>query len=214
MVEFRIRGNLRFLSHAETMKMFQRASVRAGLNVAHTQGFNPRPRMSLPLPRSVGVEADGELFAFVVEFEGDDAALCELESKIEASLSAELTEGCTISSVGTVRGGKTPQADCASYCLTIARQYRTDELENRIRDLLNAETVVVRRAGSKGSPAKELDVRRFVKSVETGDRGVSVECRITSAGSIRTEEILELLGLKPEWLEGPVKRTSVKWRQG
>ncbi|MBN2271219.1 MAG: DUF2344 domain-containing protein, partial [Sedimentisphaerales bacterium] len=63
LLKFRIWGNLRFLSHAETMKVFQRACARAGLDVAHTEGFNPRPRLSLPLPRSVGVESDEELLA-------------------------------------------------------------------------------------------------------------------------------------------------------
>ena len=52
---------MRFLSHAETMRLFQRACVRAGVKVAYSQGYNPHQRMSLVLPRSVGVESDDEL---------------------------------------------------------------------------------------------------------------------------------------------------------
>jgi hypothetical protein len=60
-VRFRIGGALRFLSHAETSRVFQRACARAGIPVKYSAGFNPHPKLSLPLPRSVGVESDDEL---------------------------------------------------------------------------------------------------------------------------------------------------------
>ncbi|MBW7991664.1 MAG: DUF2344 domain-containing protein, partial [Planctomycetes bacterium] len=54
-IKFRIGGPLRFISHAQTLSVFQRACVRAGIEIRYSQGFNPRPRLSLPLPRPVGV---------------------------------------------------------------------------------------------------------------------------------------------------------------
>ena len=62
-MKFRIGRSLRFLSHAETLSLFQRACVRAGIDLCYSQGFNPRPKLSLPLPRPVGVESDDELLA-------------------------------------------------------------------------------------------------------------------------------------------------------
>jgi hypothetical protein len=41
---------------------------------------------------------------------------------------------------------------------------------------------------------------------------VSVECEISLAGSVRVEEILELLGLDVEKLGRPIERTDVQWR--
>ena len=35
--------------------------IRAGIEVRYSEGFNPRIKMSLPFPRSVGIEADDEL---------------------------------------------------------------------------------------------------------------------------------------------------------
>ena len=58
---FSIRGDLRFLSHTETVNMFIRAFARSGLQVAHSKGFNPRMKLSVAVPRSVGIEADNEL---------------------------------------------------------------------------------------------------------------------------------------------------------
>ena len=65
-IKFKIGGNLRFLSHAQTLMVFRRACIRAGIKIQYSQGFNPRPRLSLPLPRPVGVASDDELLCLRV----------------------------------------------------------------------------------------------------------------------------------------------------
>lgn len=195
------------------MKVFQRACVRGGVEVVHTEGFNPRPRMSLPLPRSVGVESEDELLAFVVAGGGDHMALEELALQIQAKLADELPEGCRMISATAVQGGRTPLPCSASYRLMPAPEYAGGELKNRIKELLDAESLILsRRAGKKASRPRDVDVRGFIKSIELDDGCVSVECEISSAGSIRMEEILDILGLSLEKLAGPIRRTAVAWR--
>ncbi|MCK4294913.1 MAG: TIGR03936 family radical SAM-associated protein [Planctomycetes bacterium] len=211
LVKFRIWGNLRFLSHAETLKVFQRACVRAGINVRYSEGFNPRPKLSLPLPRSVGVESDDELLALRVVCKADVAGQV---SQIERGLSGQLPDGCEVHSVSVAGGGKAPRPRSAVYVLAVRPGCLGDELKDRIEHLLASETVVVRRqVDARASRFKDVDVRGFVRSVELDAEGVLVECEISSAGSIRVEEILELLGLDGEKLSRPVRRTSVRWRQ-
>lgn len=57
-------GNAIWISHLDLMRLFQRAFKRAGLPLKHTQGFNPRPSVSIALPLSVGVESCCELLDF------------------------------------------------------------------------------------------------------------------------------------------------------
>lgn len=57
-------GNAVWISHLDLMRLFQRAFKRAGLPLTHTQGFNPRPSVSIALPLSVGVESCCELLDF------------------------------------------------------------------------------------------------------------------------------------------------------
>src|SRR5947199_2978103 len=45
-LRFAKRGRLRFLSHRDIARSFERAVRRAGLPVAHSHGFNPHPRLS------------------------------------------------------------------------------------------------------------------------------------------------------------------------
>ena len=62
-------GNAVWISHLDLMRVFQRAFKRAGLPLTHTQGFNPRPSVSIALPLSVGIESNCELLDFDLEGE-------------------------------------------------------------------------------------------------------------------------------------------------
>ena len=60
-------GSAVWMSHLDLMRVFQRSFKRAGLLLKHTQGFNPRPAVSIALPLSVGVESHCELLDFDLE---------------------------------------------------------------------------------------------------------------------------------------------------
>ena len=64
---FSVTGDLRFISHRDTLRLLQRAVARADLPVRFSEGYNPHPRIAIPLPRPVGVASDDE--AVVIEFE-------------------------------------------------------------------------------------------------------------------------------------------------
>ncbi len=66
---FEKNGNAIWMSHLDLMRLFQRSFKRAGLQLKHTQGFNPRPSVSIALPLSVGVESRCELLDFDLEGE-------------------------------------------------------------------------------------------------------------------------------------------------
>ena len=50
---FEKKGSAVWISHLDLMRLFQRAFKRADLPLKHTQGFNPRPSVSIALPLSV-----------------------------------------------------------------------------------------------------------------------------------------------------------------
>jgi len=215
LVAFRIAGNLRFLSHAQTLSLFQRACVRAGINLCYSQGYNPqracvraginlcysqgynpRPRLSLPLPRSVGVEADDELLVLAVNrAPAGGGSADELAAETAAGLGAEMPEGCRILGARPAATGRIPIPASAVYTIVVRPEYHNRHLGRRIEELLAT-----------------LDVRELIKSLELLDDCVRVEARISQAGSIRVEEMLELLGLSRQMLARPIRRTCVRWR--
>jgi len=52
---------LKFLSHLDLMRLWERALRRAGLPLAYSEGFTPHPQIALAAPLLVGVTSDVEL---------------------------------------------------------------------------------------------------------------------------------------------------------
>ena len=212
-IKFKLRGPLRFLSHAEMLRVLQRACVRAGIGVLYSQGFNPRPKISLPLPRPVGVESDEELLCLRVTANKDRLRATNHEIQIKAELSAQLPEGCELISVSTAQTGKSFQPCSATYVFTVLPEYLNEDLRAGIINLLASESLnIQRKTGGKNSKFKNVDVRNFLKSIKSDDRGIIVKCNISPAGSIRIEEILRLLELDEGKLASPIRRTNVQWQ--
>lgn len=85
-------GTARFISHLDLMRLFQRAFKRAGLPLTHTQGFNPRPSVSIALPLSLGAESHCELLDFDLESPVAPEEICD-------RLNAALIDGIRVREV-------------------------------------------------------------------------------------------------------------------
>ena len=56
---------VKFISHLDIMRLWQRAFHRAGVSLAYSEGFSPHPRISLAAPLPVGVTSEAELMDIV-----------------------------------------------------------------------------------------------------------------------------------------------------
>ncbi len=205
-IRFRIGGSLRFLSHAETLALFQRAFVRAGVQIAYSEGFNPHQKMSLVLPRSVGVESDDEMLCLWLK---------EGQTQIDVeSLKAQLPAGIEIFSIQTSDAKNIPEPVSARYVMKVEEQKIDDNISKLIADILASDKIVVNRRTGEDNRAKAVDIRPFLKSIKAEAKEFTVECKITHGGTIRIDEILGLLQLKTADLDGPVRRTMVQWSTG
>jgi radical SAM-linked protein len=182
------------------MRVFQRACVRAGAPLVYSEGFNPHPRMSLVLPRSVGVESDDELLCLWLVVEGG------LDAE---TLNNELPEGIEIASTEISRLNKVPEPVSVNYLISL-REDKKAELNTD--ELLASKMILVQRSSGKGTKTKHVDVRPFIKSINTNAKDIVVECAISPAGTIRVDEILGLLKVNTEDLAEPVKRVKVEWK--
>ncbi len=214
-IRFRIAGTMRFLSHAETARVFQRAFARAALPVRYSEGFNPHPRMSLPLPRPVGVAAEEELLlAKLCEGGGAVESRAEREAAVKRALAAQLPEGMEVLAVDLVGAGASFHPQSAEYVFPLRVGERADlvaRLQGEIARVMESERCMVERASGEGRAARPVDVRPFLLSVRLEGGTLIVRHRTGEGGSIRVEEILQLFGLGLQHLAGPVRRTNVIW---
>lgn len=221
--KFKIGGNLRFLSHHETLKLLQRALVRSDINLLFNGGCNPRPKLSLPLPRSVGVESDEELFCVFVdagETVNGTSQCCRSVLDIEefkAKVTAQLPDGFELITVEPARSNTTIHPSSAVYILPLRSDLIDEELRSRVEQLSSKRDagypiVVERRTSEKGN-TRWVDVSSFIESTEFDGMRITVKCKITPTGSVRVGEIMKLLGIDYSMLERPIKRTAVCWEK-
>ena len=92
-VRFRFakQGRAAYLSHLDVMRTFQRAFIRAGIRIRHSEGFNPHPKMSIALPLQLGCESVCELL---------DASVLEGPEDMISALNRVLPEGIRVLEVG------------------------------------------------------------------------------------------------------------------
>ena len=88
---FAKRGRAAYLSHLDVMRTFQRAFIRAGIRIRHSEGFNPHPKMSIALPLQLGCESICELM---------DASVLDGPEDMVSALNCVLPEGIEVLSVG------------------------------------------------------------------------------------------------------------------
>ena len=162
-------GNAVWISHLDLMRLFQRAFKRAGLPLTHTQGFNPRPSVSIALPLSVGVESCCEL----LDFDLDQVNVpCD---EIMERLNDALVEGVRVLSVYD-NGSKIKN-------LALLRSQITLEFDQgvptgageRIREMLSREQLSVEKKNKNGVTEQDLIPMIRFFDIREDDHVVTVE---------------------------------------
>ncbi len=143
-------GNAVWVSHLDLMRIFQRAFKRAGLQLTHTQGFNPRPSVSIALPLSVGVESLCELLDFDLD---GDMPTCE---DICTRLNETLVEGVRVLKVYE-DGLKLKHLALLDCCVTL--EYDAGVPQNAVQDikaLFSREMLTVEKKGKNGTVQQDI----------------------------------------------------------
>ena len=147
---FEKRGNAVWISHLDLMRLFQRAFKRAGLNLKHSQGFNPRPSVSIALPLSVGVESVCELLDFELEeYSADHEGICK-------KLNEALVAGVRVLKV--YDSGRKIKDLALMHChvkLEYDRGYDVNLL-GALNSLFRSSSVVVEKKGKNGIVQQDI----------------------------------------------------------
>lgn len=200
-IRFAVEADLRFISHHDSLRLFERALARAGLPLRYSEGFNPRPRLRLSLPRPVGVASSDELL--VVELTEPLPPSVVMER-----LSPQMPAGLSLLGVEPIAESDRRLPSEASYSLTLDASQR-EGLAGRIAELLAAECVPVTRIMHQDSKQKSIDLRAYILAIELTDEGVRWRQTITGTGTVRVNEVLEALGLSARAHLHRVRREQV-----
>jgi len=186
-------GDLRFLSHHDLMRAIERQAVRAKIPLRYSQGFNPRPALSLVLPRPVGLASREDVLAITLDAPLDASELLD-------RLAAMAPKGLSPYRAAVLGPGVRPRARSADIELALMPA-QADHVAPRVRALDDHPSWPMRRVTGDESlddplAGKAIDLRPLVRTLTVTDGGT---LRLTlvplDQAWARPAEILRLLNL-------------------
>ncbi len=211
-------GKVRFISHRDTARVWERALRRAGVPVASSEGFTPRPRLSFGLALPTGAESVAEYLDLEL-VEGADPA--DLEPFAER-LSDVLPGGFTALLTATLEPGAGSVQDVVTsvtWELSPAAGAEGSGVGRAADRLLSAEALPLERERKGGRRVD--DVRPLIVSLTTSVDGVTMIAELSTVGrSLRPAELASLAfpGIEPgslrvlrthQWIEHDGDRREV-----
>ena len=204
-ITFAKQGALRYTSHLDLHKLWERAARRAELPLAYSQGFHPQPKMNIAAALPLGFSSRCEVLDMRLEHEVPLDGLCE-------RLQDTLPTGIQVSSIESV-DEKLPalqtQVASAEYEVTLTEPVDGSELERKIDAVMGSESIIRERRG------KTYDLRPLIEEIRIMESDgssysqgtLSVQERAPALHRIfmrlaaregatgRPEEVLDMLGI-------------------
>jgi radical SAM-linked protein len=183
---------LKFISHLDIMRLWQRALHRAGLPLAYTEGFSPHPRISLAAPLAVGVTSQVELAdVFCSKWVSPHS--------FTTALSQQLPPGIAILEVHMVAPtlpSLQSQVRYAEYEVEVETAKQGAEVKAALERLLSLEQLPWHHQRDTGT--RSYDLRALINDlwlVDCNGHGtIGMRLRCDSSGSGRPEQVAAALG--------------------
>ncbi len=196
-IRFAAEGPLKYVSHLDLMRVWERVCKRAELPLATSQGFSPRPKLALASPLPVGATSEAELLDLLLTERVDLADALQ-------RLAAELTPGLRILDI---RAGAVKQASlqsmlrAASYEIELSDPRAEDQWRDAIAELLDREAIPWTQ--QRGKETKSYDLRPLILNIEllsVSDGAVRLRMRLRNdeRGAGRPEQVALALGAVDE----------------
>lgn len=208
------RGRLRFTSHRDFQRAFERALRRAEVPMAYSAGFTPHPKVSYANAAPTGTGSEAEYLEIQLAAERDPDKLREL---LDASLPVGLD---IVEAVEARTSGLADRLQASVWELRLDR-VAVSEAERAVAAFLAAEEVQVERRTKNG--IRSFDARGAVVALDVarcaGDRPDAAACAILRlvvrhlTPAVRPDDVLSGLRATAD-LAPPVPAAVTRLAQG
>ena len=192
-IKFSRGEEIKFISHLDLMRCWERALRRAAVPLAYSEGFSPHPRISMAAPLALGVTSEAELM---------DINVTRWVSPhwFASGLSRQLPTGLSIIGVfpvATTLPSLQAAVRLAEYRVGLPPHMGKAEAEAAIERLLSLDRLPWRHLRDTGE--RNYDLRALVEDIwvmswspTSGEMGMTLRC--DSGGSGRPEQVALALG--------------------
>ncbi|MFQ6102188.1 MAG: TIGR03936 family radical SAM-associated protein [Anaerolineae bacterium] len=190
-VTFSKNGPLAYTSHLDLARAWERSLRRAGVGLAYSGGFNPRPKLQLAAALPLGHTGEAELLDVWLE----RPMPMEEFSRV---LVPVLPDGLTISQVCQVRLSEPAlqaQVKAAEYRVSVEWDETAPQVAARIEQLL-AATELPRERRGKRYDLRPLVERAWLEEATSGSEVVlGMQLAARPGATARPEAVLKALGM-------------------
>lgn len=163
-IKFTKKNYLRYISHHDLMRLFERAFRRADIPIKYSEGFNPQPRLSIANPLALGIASCSEYM---------DIELQErmLEHVFMDKVNEELPDDIKILEVKYIENTKSLSSLIRWGYYEIEFKAKNlkglEELEKLIKNWLEEDEILMKKVKRKGNKVieKERNIRKLMGNV-------------------------------------------------
>ena len=192
-VRFSRGEELKFISHLDIMRLWQRALQRAGIPLAYSEGFSPHPRLSLAAPLAVGVTSQAELMdIFCGKWVSPHFFTNAVSQQLPAGI--EITQ---VNSVAPTMPSLQSQVGFSEYEVEVATEKDKAGIESALVSLLSAKQLPwhhQRDTGTRNYDLRALIDKLWLTDWRRGHARLGMRLRCDSSGSGRPEQVAAALG--------------------
>ncbi len=200
-MRFAKEGDLRWISHRDLVRTFERMFRRAGITLGMTQGYHPRPKLTFPSALALGVAATDEVMEFRIAEEADAE---DLRQRIQAAAPPGLTIGEI--AITTMQDPKVTVGR-VQYSLPLPPE-RVAAAQEQAQIINNSQEYFVER-----EDGTKVDLRSHLEQVRIEEGELQMTLALDASGGTKPADILRALQLEDLLLQGRyLTRTKVETR--
>lgn len=190
-IRFTKEDDLRWISHRDLMRLWERLFRRAGVVLSMTEGFHPKPRINFPSALAVGIAGLDELLEV-------DLAEERSADSLSQAIATQLPEGMSVKSIEMLPApDRKAQVTFVTFEMPMP-PHRCEKLGQKIEWLLAQESLPIQRDGRKNP----LDLRPLIANLYLADGVLQMRLRVDREGSARPREVLKALEIEDLEYEG------------
>lgn len=214
--KFNKEGDMIYISHLDLQQLLQRAFRRAEIELVHSQGFNPHPKISYGNALALGTESQGEYVD--VEIEDESITVEEYLNKMNEQLpegiefikAMEITKQ-TPSLASTIEYGE------YIFTIELEKTLSKEFVKGKLLEFMNKEEIIITKRNKKGRMV-ESDIRPMIKHFDIlnlENEQITLEATIAtgSKANLNTNvfipKILEMLELEMDPLDVDILRRDL-----
>jgi radical SAM-linked protein len=181
--------SVEYVAHLDTIQVFSRACRRAGIPVAYSQGFNPKPSMVFGAPAAMGMTSDSE----IMDIELNTQMQCD---ELKATLNANLPSGFRVLDcrLKETKSNIMALVKASSYEIKLSYETSYSRLKKVVEDIMTSTEVVVPKKTKSG--INDTNIRNMIYYIQLKgqdeEQPASLSMMLTSGneGSLKPELLM------------------------